>query len=318
MEKINDDFSYKFGFDNSNIPSEFVKNLKKINPYITEKDIKSDFKRLYELSSKELENVSGGKMDYKTIKNLAISAILTASVINVSPNTQAMYGVRESVNDGSVVSDSINIFDIFEKENREKDKIEKENMGILMEPRYFKEDYNQQYEVHDLNRIVKGTFDASKYFRNKFLLEGPWRVSAFKMAKKDSEFKVFINSLKILPYEKKNFAYLCSHKTQNAEFEKLAEEYRLKWNEEFNPEYSKIKSYEDAFERALIILKKITHKEDPFDRRRVEALYDKDNKIYIVKRTYDTRPFMRSNSSISSVVFNENGEVFSVVGAFRQ
>ena len=143
MEKINDDFSYKFGFDNSNIPSEFVKNLKKINPYITEKDIKSDFKRLYELSSKELENVSGGKMDYKTIKNLAISAILTASVINVSPNIQAMYGVRESVNGGNVVSDSINIFDIFEKENREKDKIEKENRGILMEPRYFKEDYNQ-------------------------------------------------------------------------------------------------------------------------------------------------------------------------------
>lgn len=257
-------------------------------------------------------------MNYKTIKNIAIFAILTAWVISVSPNTQAMYSVRKSVSDGNVASNSMDIFDIFEKENREKDKIEKENMGISMESRYFKEDYNKEYETHDLNRIVKGTFDASKYFKNKFLLEGPWRVSAFRIAKESYKFKDFINSLKTLPHEKKNFAYLCSHETQNIEFEKLAEKYRLKWNDEFNPECSKIKSYEAAFERALLILKKITHKEDPFDRRRVEVLYDKDNKIYIVKRTYDTRPFMDSNSSISSVVFNESGEVFSVVGTFKQ
>lgn len=257
-------------------------------------------------------------MNYKAIKNLVISMILTASVINVIPNVQAMYHVKESLSDGAAGSDCVDIFDIFEKENREKDKIEKENMGILMESRYFNEDYNKEYEVHDLNRVVKGIFDASKYFGNKFLLEGPWRVSAFKTAKENFKFKTFINSLKTLSPEKKNFAYLCSHETQNTEFEKLTEEYRLKWNEKFNPEYSKIKSYEDAFERALLILKKITHKDDPFDRRRVEVLYDKDNKIYIVKKTYDTRPFMSSNNGISSVVFNESGEVFSVVGAFKQ
>lgn len=267
---------------------------------------------------KILESVLGGKMSYKTIKNLAISAILTASVINLSPSTQAMFSVKESMSNAGVASDGMDIFDIFEKENREKDKIEKENMGILMESRYFNEDYNKEYEVHDLNRIVKGTFDSSKYFRNKFLLEGPWRVSAFRIAKENSKFKAFVNSLKTLPNEKKNFAYLCSHKTQNTEFEKLAEEYRLKWNEEFNSKYSKIKDYEDAFERALLILKKITPKEDPFDRRRVEVLHDKDNKIYIVKKTYDTRPFMGLSNGISSVVFSENGEVFSVVGTFRQ
>ena len=272
----------------------------------------------HEFSSKELENLSGGKMDYKKIKNLAISAILIASVINVSPNTQAMYGVRENVSEGGAASDCMDIFDVFEKENREKDKIEKENMGILMESRYFNEDYNKEYEAHDLKRIAKGTFDASKYFGNKFLLEGPWRVSAFRIAKENSKFEAFINSLKTLPHEKKNFAYLCSHKTQNTEFEKLAEEYRLKWNEKFNPEYSKLNSYEDAFERALLILKKIIHKPDPFDRRRVEVLYDKDNKIYIVKKTYDMRPFMGSNGGINSVVFNENGEVFSMGGAFMQ
>lgn len=254
----------------------------------------------------------------KKIKNLAIFAILTISVINATPNTQAMYSVRKSVSDGNVASDCIDIFDVFEKENREKDKTEKENMGILMEPRYFNEDYNKEYEAHDLKRIAKGTFDASKYFGNKFLLEGPWRVSAFRIAKENSKFNPFINSLKTLPHEKKNFAYLCSHKTQNTEFEKLAEECRLKWNEEFNPEYSKIKNYEDAFERALLILKKITHKDDPFDKRRVEVLYDKDNKIYIVKKAYDTRPFIGPNNSISSVIFNESGEVFSVIGAFRQ
>ena len=280
--------------------------------------MKNDFKKLYELIIKELENISGGKMDYKTIKNLAMSAILSASVISVSPKTQAMYSIKESVSDSGVASDCMDVFDIFEKENREKDKIEKENMGILMESRYFNEDYNKEYEAHDLKRIVKGTFDASKYFGSRFLLEGPWRVSAFRIAKENSKFKTFINSLKMLPHEKKNFAYLCSHETQNTEFEKLAEKYRLKWNEEFNQEYSKIKSYEDVFERALLILKKITHKEDPFDRRRVEVLYDKDNKIYVVKRTCDTRPFMGTNNSISSVVFNENGEVFSVVGAFKQ
>ena len=76
----------------------------------------------------------------KKIKNLAIFAILTISVINATPNTQAMYSVRKSVSDGNVASDCIDIFDIFEKENREKDKTEKENMGILMEPRYFNED----------------------------------------------------------------------------------------------------------------------------------------------------------------------------------
>ena len=52
----------------------------------------------------------------KKIKNLAIFAILTISVINATPNTQAMYSVRKSVSDGNVASDCIDIFDIFEKE----------------------------------------------------------------------------------------------------------------------------------------------------------------------------------------------------------
>lgn len=209
----------------------------------------------------------------------------------------------------------VDIFDIFDQKAKEMDKEKKEKLGVKMENRYFEEDYNKEYEINDLNRVVKGTFDAYKYFGGQIFSAGPWRVLALEKFKEDSNFKDFF---KTIPEYKRNLGYLCSHKIQNEEFEKLAGKCRLEWNEKFNYKLE-IKSCEDAFKKALFVLKKMyPNEKDPFNKRRVEVLYDAKNKLYLVNETDDFRIFMRKVGKHNSVLFDEKGSVVSVFGCFMQ
>lgn len=212
--------------------------------------------------------------------------------------------------------EEVDIFAMLEQKNKDRDRDDRQGRGIIMEPRYYKEDYNKQYTIpDDLSRIVKGTFDISRYFREgEFFAQGPWRVSALEKALKNPKSKLFAEQL-----SKKGFDYVCSNMTADEGFESIAESCRREWNEMFGGT-TYIETYEQAFLYALAVLKKIKpNLADPFDNRRVEVLFDEKAGVYIVKKTFDMRPFHQAHGGgFYLIAFDVNGQVLSFPGAFRQ
>lgn len=212
---------------------------------------------------------------------------------------------------------SLDMFEVLEQRNKDRDREDRQRRGIVMEPKYYEEDYEKQYEkFDDLNRIVRGTFDVSRYFKpDEFFAQGPWRVEALFKALKVSKLKVFAEQLL-----KKGFDYVCTHQIDNTEFEKMAESCLKNWNKELIAS-EPIRSYEQAFLHALSALKKIKPNlsTDPFDNRRVEVLFDKKAGVYIVKKTFDMRPFHQAlGGGFYLIAFDVNGQILALPGAFRQ
>jgi hypothetical protein len=190
-----------------------------------------------------------------------------------------------------------------------------------MEPRYFTEDYNKKYETNDLERVFKGTFDISKYkyFKNGIngiFRSGPWRMMALKKAEKDPRFKGYVDKIEKEYMEKGHFytSFFC-HKTDNKEYEAFVEECHEDWNKKHK---GKVNSYEDAFKKALLILKPANGSRDPFEKRRVEVLYDAHEKIYLVSTTENTNPLLRPthDGGFCDMLIYENGDVLAIGGAY--
>ncbi|MDO4199882.1 MAG: hypothetical protein Q4D57_03940 [Clostridia bacterium] len=250
-----------------------------------------------------------------------LSAVVSLGILFSSALQLRIFAVGdEETSQGDVSSSEKrlsldDIFGDFEEEAKNKDRDEKERLGIVMEPKYYREDYNKEYEKSDdLSRIVRGTFDASKYFPNGIFAAGPWRVDALKKAASKLKFRLFHRELL-----KRNWGDICNGTTDNEEFECIAEECHQEWNRLYNtPE--RINTYEDAFKKALWVMTDWCgcREHDPFCNRRVEVLFDAKNKIYVVNETVDTRFYMRHTGGYTTVILNDQGYVIAIDGTFMQ
>lgn len=239
--------------------------------------------------------------------------------INISHIEKVSY---ERELEDNPISKNYDIFKAYEIQCKEEDELEKRALGIKMEPKYFIDNYNKKYELNDLGRICKGTFDALKYFETypNDAARGPWRETAYEKAENNPQFKEFIDEQKgkraylvksvIIDNNKKTFHYpdVIYKKTNNESFEKFAEACRKVWNKEHKYQ-SKVESYEDAFKKALLIL---GTNSDPFHGRRVEVLHDSDKKIFFVRKTQSFNISETIDDGVQSVVLHENGEVLAI------
>jgi hypothetical protein len=214
-------------------------------------------------------------------------------------------------------------------------------------------EYNKIYAPDDMTRLRKGTFDISKFFKQFYInwnLCGPWRQIAFKKAENDPRFKDFVDEAKKnhrkynelldqlansvcddrppelrgdkryavkLPETKTSDLEFICVVTDNVDFETLVEKCRKDWNNEHGYK-SEVKSYEDAFKKALLILKPANGSRDPFEKRRVEVLYDAHEKIYLVSTTENTNPLLRPthDGGFCDMLIYENGDVLAIGGAY--
>jgi hypothetical protein len=110
-------------------------------------------------------------------------------------------------------------------------------------------------------------------------------------------------------------SFFCN-KTDNKEYEAFVEECHEDWNKKHK---GKVNGYEGAFKKALLILKQTSGDRDPFDKRRVEVLYDANEKVYLINTTENTNPLLRSTHDgdyFRYMLIYENGDVLAIGGAY--